>query len=364
MPIYYRLFVFLFIVTSVLSYVGWHVWSLLPWTVVWKSVTIALGIACFLSFFFVVTGRSDGLPMPLARALYNISTSSLIVLLYLFLLFLLSDLGWLCGIVPRSLLHDNGPAALGITLLLSGLLFYGNLRYRHKVRVPLTIETGKTLPKSYRVVMASDLHVGYHNDRKELARWIDLINREEPDFILMAGDILDNSMRPVIVEDMAAEFRRLRAPVYACLGNHEYYSGTPRARQFYHEAGINLLIDSVATIDSALVIVGRDDRTNPRRKTLDELTATADKSKCILVLDHQPAHLEQAEQAGVDFQLSGHTHRGQVWPISWLTERMYECSWGSHRCGATQYYVSSGLGIWGGKYRIGTQSEYVVAEIK
>ena len=66
----------------------------------------------------------------------------------------------------------------------------------------------------------------------------------------------------------------------------------------------------------------------------------------------------------IDFQLSGHTHRGQVWPISWITDAIYECSWGIHQRGNTHYYISSGLGIWGGKFRIGTQSEYVVTTLR
>ena len=74
-------------------------------------------------------------------------------------------------------------------------------------------------------------------------------------------------------------------------------------------------------------------------------------------------HLEEAEQCGIDFQLSGHTHRGQIWPVSWITDALYECSWGSHQRGNTRYYVSSGLGVWGAKFRIGTQSEYVVAKL-
>jgi hypothetical protein len=83
-----------------------------------------------------------------------------------------------------------------------------------------------------------------------------------------------------------------------------------------------------------------------------------------ILLDHQPYNLDRAEQAGADFQLSGHTHRGQVWPISWITDHVYECSWGSYQRGNTRYYVSSGIGLWGGKFRIGTQSEYVVAVIR
>jgi hypothetical protein len=210
---------------------------------------------------------------------------------------------------------------------------------------------------------------------------VDLVNAENPDFILIAGDIIDGSMRPIIEENMAEEFHRLKAPVYACLGNHEHYAGDAGARQFYKDAGIRLLIDSAAVIDSSIVIIGRDDRSNMRRKPINDLIAVARSASPLgssknsklytlhstlytIVLDHQPYNLDRAEKANVDFQLSGHTHRGQVWPISWITDHIYECSWGSHRRGNTQFYVSSGIGIWGGKFRIGSQSEYVVADLR
>ena len=172
------------------------------------------------------------------------------------------------------------------------------------------------------------------------------------------------SVRPLVEEGMAEEFRRLKAPVYACLGNHEYYSGEPRAKQFYHDAGIRLLIDSAAVVDSTILIIGRDDRMNFQRKPLEDLMASVGSSlPFTILLDHQPYHLDQTEKADIDFQLSGHTHRGQVWPITWITDAIYEKSWGSYRRGNTQYYISSGLGIWGGKFRIGSQSEYIVATI-
>ena len=89
-----------------------------------------------------------------------------------------------------------------------------------------------------------------------------------------------------------------------------------------------------------------------------------DRSKYLILLDHQPYHQEQAEKCGIDFQFSGHTHYGQVWPINWITNMIYEDAFGSYQKGRTRYYVSSGLGIWGGKFRMGTQSEYVVAEVQ
>ena len=86
----------------------------------------------------------------------------------------------------------------------------------------------------------------------------------------------------------------------------------------------------------------------------------ADTTKYMILLDHQPWHLEQAEQAGIDFQFSGHTHEGQVYPANLIVKAIYEKSYGAYQRGNTHYYISSGIGIWGGCYRIGTRSEYVV----
>ena len=344
-------------------YIAWHVWTILPLAAAWKGLILALGVMCFSLLFLSIFRRFDSLPLSVSQWLYEIGTSSIFVMLYLVIVFLVLDLGRLVHLVPKAFLYHNGYTALGIFVLIFGLFLYGNLHYYNKVRVPLELKTSKPLPKTYKVVMASDLHLGYHNPRKELSRWVDMINAEKPDFILIAGDIIDGSMRPLLEEKMAEEFHRLTAPVYACLGNHEFYAGHPAAKQFLKDAGIRLLIDEAAVIDSSIVVIGRDDRTNMRRKPVKDLVSTLPSSLYTVILDHQPYNLDRAEAAGVDFQLSGHTHRGQVWPISWITDAIYECAWGSHQRGNTQYYVSSGIGIWGGKFRIGTQSEYVVATI-
>ena len=343
-------------------YVAWHVWTLLPLAGVWKSLVILVGIFCVALLFMNFGRKFDNMPLSIAQAAYEIGTSSVIVLLYLVILFLVLDLGRLVRLVPKAFLYHNGYVSLGLFLLIFGLFLYGNLHYYNKVRVPLQLKSLKPLPREYKLVMLSDLHLGYHNPRRELARWVDLVNAEHPDFILIAGDIIDGSMRPLIEERMSEEFHRLNAPIYACLGNHEFYAGHPESKQFYQDAGIHLLIDETAVIDSCIVIVGRDDRSNMHRKPIKDLMDN--KNLYSIVLDHQPYNLDRAEAAGVDFQLSGHTHRGQVWPISWITDRIYECSWGSHQRGNTRFYISSGIGIWGGKFRIGTQSEYVVATLR
>ena len=355
--------VFTLLPLSALAYVSWHIWCLLPLGWIWKVLVILLMTGAFLLMFAGIFRSTDRLPMPLAIGIYEVGTSSIIVLLYLFMLFLLLDLGRLIRLVPRSVLYNNWWTTGCITLFMVALFVYGYLHYQHKYREELHLTTNKPMAKPMKLVLISDLHIGYHNRRDELARWVDMVNAEEPDLILIGGDIIDGSMRPLTYQRMHEEFRRLKAPVYACIGNHEYYSGEPRARQFYKDAGIRLLQDSCAVVGD-LCLIGRDDRTNMHRLPIGKLMQQADRSKYCILLVHQPHHLEQAEQQHVDFQFSGHTHHGQVWPISWITEHVYECAFGRHQRGNTQYYVTSGIGLWGGKFRIGTRSEYVVAYVQ
>lgn len=342
-------------------YVLWHVWRILPLPSWAKVVVVTLMVFAFL-LLFVGFSRHVHLSMPLATAVYEIGTSWLIILLYLFMTFLLLDIGRWVHLVPATFLKNSWSGTLAVTAFMFIIFLYGNIHYHQKVRQPLTLTTGKTLCREMKVVMLSDLHLGYHNRRSEFAKWVDKINEEKADLILVAGDIIDKNIQPLEEQGMHQEFLRLNAPVVACLGNHEYYGGESNALLFYKKADITLLRDSVTTVGD-LCIIGRDDRSNPKRKTLSELMKGVDSTKYLVALDHQPIQLEEAEQNGIDFQLSGHTHHGQVWPISWITESIYECAFGEWQRGSTRYYVTSGIGIWGGKFRIGTRSEYVVAEI-
>jgi predicted MPP superfamily phosphohydrolase len=122
--------------------------------------------------------------------------------------------------------------------------------------------------------------------------------------------------------------------------------------------------DTALVVGGAFTLVGRDDRSNPRRAALRELTRDVDRALPLIVLDHQPYRLDEAVEQGVDLQLSGHTHRGQVWPFSWITDRLFELSHGHELRGTTHLHVTSGIGLWGGKFRVGTRSEYLVIHLK
>jgi len=170
----------------------------------------------------------------------------------------------------------------------------------------------------------------------------------------------------LINQQMAEELRQIKAPlgVYAISGNHEYYAENPYSTtEYLKTAGIVTLRDSATLIDNSFYIVGRDDKTNHKRKELSEVVNALDKNKPLILLDHQPFHLQDAQKNGIDLQISGHTHNGQFFPGNLFVKRMYELGHGYRKIGKTHYYVSSGLGLWGPQYRIGTQSELVVVNL-
>lgn len=386
-----------------LGYALWHIWQVLPFSNIWRWTIVGICIALFLSMFLVFSGVIEKMPLDLASITYEIGTSGIFVLLYLVMLFLLLDMGRLVHLIPKSWLFSNSYTSIGILAVMLAIFGYGNIHYYNKVREAIDIKTDKSISlsndslpntsakkQSIKIVLMSDLHLGHHNRKAEFKRWVDMINAEHPDLILIGGDIIDISVRPLLEENVAEEFHRLKAPIYACLGNHEYYNGEPKAQQFYKDAGIHLLRDSIVRIGNQndengkmgnLIIIGRDDRSNPHRKSIKQILSESKEDKSYIdnnqqvlnidpkkdftiLLDHQPYHLEETEKNGIDFQFSGHTHHGQVWPISWITDAIYEDAFGPLQKGKTQYYVSSGMGIWGGKFRIGTRSEYVVLTIQ
>ena len=141
------MFLFLIIPLVGIVYVGWHVWALLPLTGVWKGVVIGVGVACFLMLFLDLNGTLDKLPLPLSRVLYEIGTSSVLVLMYLVMVFLLLDMGRLVQLVPRTWLDDNWVTTVALLGLLFTVFLCGNIHYYNKVRVELNVETQKPLSK-------------------------------------------------------------------------------------------------------------------------------------------------------------------------------------------------------------------------
>jgi predicted MPP superfamily phosphohydrolase len=248
------------------------------------------------------------------------------------------------------------------------VLLFGYIHFTH----PSLTEKDLVIHKSggkyseLKVVAFSDLHLGISIDKERLKKYVRFINEQQPDIILVAGDIVDNNPRPLFEEKMDEELRQLQAPlgVYFCPGNHEYISGIDGSLAFLKKTNMTLLIDSVVSVDDSFWIIGRNDlQGNKKRMPLDRLVAQTNEQQPLFLLDHEPYHLEDAEKNGIDLQFSGHTHQGQLWPLNHLVNKLYEVGYGYKKKGNTHIFVSSGLALWGPEFRIGTQSELVVFNI-
>lgn len=219
---------------------------------------------------------------------------------------------------------------------------------------------------SLTIVMMSDLHIGEVIGKEWVRKYVTLSNNEHPDMVVLVGDIMDYESRFAENEHIEEELKQLKAPlgVYVVYGNHEYRANRNAKYRWLQKTGATLLIDSVVMPDSAFYLIGRDDYINKKRTPLQKLTNGLDKEKPIIVLDHQPWSFAEMRMNGIDLGLHGHTHNGQLWPYPLVMKLVYECPYGYHRHGPTQFYVSSGIGIAGPPYRIGTVSELVVLHIR
>ena len=219
--------------------------------------------------------------------------------------------------------------------------------------------------KGLNIVAFSDVHLGTLIEKRHLARIIKNVNALKPDIILIPGDIIDEDINPVIHSNVGETLRTLKAKygVYAVTGNHEYIGGAAKAKEYLKSHEIQLLNDTAVLIDNSFYVAGREDlmknQSANKRKGLDEITRNLQKDMPLILMDHQPFHLEQAEKNGVDLQLSGHTHHGQLWPFNYITNLVYEKSWGYLQKGNTHYYVSCGVGGWGPPIRTVSRPEIV-----
>ncbi|MBC7126436.1 MAG: metallophosphoesterase [Bacteroidales bacterium] len=235
----------------------------------------------------------------------------------------------------------------------------------------LKIESSKPIPGGgLTIAMVSDIHLGTIIGKNELSSLVDKINSQKPDIVLFVGDIFDEDIAPVVNGQMGEQFERINAKygVFAVTGNHEFFSNYRAKIEYLQKHGVNVLNDTVAEVAN-INIVGRYDRQSnfalgQSRKTLSELTKDIDQSKFTIVLDHQPFNLNESVDSGADLQLSGHTHHGQMWPLNYITQAVYEVSMGYKKIGNTHIYVSPGYGTWGPRVRLGNRPEIAVIRIK
>ena len=276
-----------------------------------------------------------------------------------------------------AFISNNYQQAKSISLIITSVIVgslviigYLNTINTNIKTLNITINKKAGNSKGLRIALATDIHLGTVINNNRATYLVNKINAFHPDIIILAGDIVDEVLTPVIKYNIGDILRNLKAPmgVYAITGNHEYIGGIEEASKYITEHNIKLLRDTAVFINNEFYIAGREDRdklrfTGNKRKALNEILINVDKSYPIILLDHQPFKLEEAEKAGIDLQLSGHTHHAQLFPFNYMTEKIYEKDWGYLRKGLTQYYVSCGFGTWGPPMRIGSRSEIVEINI-
>jgi len=224
--------------------------------------------------------------------------------------------------------------------------------------------------KELNAVMMSDIHLGTLIGNGHFEKIVEKVKAINPDIIFLAGDVLDEDLEPVLRQNIGETLKRLEAPlgVYGVMGNHEYIGGAEQAYNYLVSHGLKIIRDSVVKINDSFYILGREDRDKKRfagreRKDLSEIVKMANPEFPLILIDHQPYYLEKAAELGVDLQLSGHTHHGQLWPLNYITSAIYTISYGYGKIGNMHAYVSNGVGTWGPPVRVGNRPEIVNLKI-
>lgn len=366
----------LFFLISKIFYAAIHLYIFIRlWRIVPKKtgtrLAVFLPLILFACCYFAGMRAESALPFGWVRTIQIIGSFWIFIALYTLMILLLIDLTRLLNrlfhFLPPHLAHPGlrtqrriaGGIATGL-LLICGM---GYLHFSRPAVVHLTLKTdrGAGVRDSVRIVMASDLHLGYILNKREAKRFVREINAQQGDIILLAGDVIDRSPGPVIERNLREELSELNAPlgVYAVPGNHEYYGDPETSIAYIESAGITLLRDRAVPVDSSFYLIGRDDYYVRNRASLKRLTDFLPDDMPRILLDHQPRSLGEAAENGIALQLSGHTHDGQFFPVNLIVKGMYEVSHGYKQKGETHFYVSSGLGLWNSMVRVGTRSEIV-----
>ncbi len=238
-------------------------------------------------------------------------------------------------------------------------------------RTHYDIKTDKSV-NSLKIALITDSHLGTTFDGDGFVKYLTDIAEENPDIIFISGDFVDDSTKKndLIKACLALGNMNPKLGVYFVYGNHD--KGYFHNRDFTAEEleenlkmnNVKILEDDIAILDD-LIIVGRKDASVKNRKSMDELTENLDKDKYIIVLDHQPNDFQNEARCGADLVLSGHTHGGQLFPVTFFGELtgMNDKTYGWERRDNTDFIVSSGISDWAIHFKSGTRSEYVIIDV-
>ncbi len=299
------------------------------------------------------------------------------ILLLFFSIALLFDLYRILAYATGLVLHTDVRAVLPTArilfllplvaaLLIAGYGFYEARQIRTEA---IEIRSAK-IPKEVgkiRIVQISDVHVGVMVRGERLAEMLRKVREAAPDLLVSTGDLVDgqpNSMAEAIVQ---FEEIRPRYGKFAVTGNHEFYAGLDHSMDFMNKAGFTVLRGDVATVGGAIDLAGVDDPTvrrfGPRGGLSDREVLSRGGGRFTILLKHQPL-VEKDALGAFDLQLSGHTHRGQIFPFSLITSRFFSFHSGNYSlANGALLHVSRGTGTWGPPIRFLSPPQITVIDL-
>jgi hypothetical protein len=242
---------------------------------------------------------------------------------------------------------------------------YGVLRGPRVKRVTIPLAKLPRAAHGFRIAVVSDIHLGPILGRDFAQRVVDTVNATQPDLIAVVGDLVDGSVKDL--GPAAAPLARLRARhgAYFVAGNHEYFSGAEQWVAEVRALGLHPL-ENARTELPYFDLAGVNDlqgESEGRGPDFGKALGDRDTARACVLLAHQPVQIHEAVRYGVDLQLSGHTHGGQLWPGNLLAAAANPTVAGLDRYGDTQLYVTRGAGAWGPPTRVGAPSDVTVIEL-
>ncbi len=372
--------VFLTIYISGNYYVFIRGWQALPDNYTVKIIYSALFLFAAFSFIMGEVFERNGI-IENNKILILTGSTWLAFLLYAILILFVIDIVRVLNVFfhflpsPEVLKSENIPLKImaGAVCVVSLILAAGIVTASSPMIKTVDIKIPKTGGKenSMNIVMASDIHLGRIIGKKKFGILVDTINSLEPDIVLFPGDFFDETLGPVIRDNMGELVESIRAKygVYASTGNHEYIGGVNDAVNFMEKHNIRVLRDEAIEINGTVLLAGREDRSVSRfsgkkRKSITEILHGNNLKLPVIVMDHQPFDIAESVSQNIDLHLSGHTHNGQLWPINYITDAIFEVSCGYKKINNTNVYVSKGFGTWGPPVRTTGRPEIVVIQIR
>ncbi|UUU37008.1 metallophosphoesterase [Streptomyces sp. CA-210063] len=242
---------------------------------------------------------------------------------------------------------------------------YGVVRGPKLKRVTVPLAKLPRAAHGFRIAVVSDIHLSPMLGRGFAQKVVDTINSTQPDLIAVVGDLVDGDVADLGPAAAPLAGLKARHGSFFVTGNHEYISGAEQWVEEVRRLGLTPLENDrreLPYLDLAGVndIAGEDEGQGP---DFARALGDRDTSRAVVLMAHQPVQIHDAVDHGVDLQLSGHTHGGQMWPMTYVADAANPTLAGLERYGDTQLYVSRGAGAWGPPVRVGAPSDITVVEL-